>query len=778
MTGYTRADSVNNIADGNIINASDLDGEFDAVQAAFNSSTGHVHDGTAANGAPITKIGPTQDVVASATALTPKTTATVDVGSSALKFKDFFFSGTGTLVGLTATGAITLNTTTNNQSYTTTGAGTITISSGTAGSINNMNIGATTAGTGKFTAITNSALTSGRVVYATTGGLETDSANLLYSGTDLTVYGITVGRGAGAVSTNTAVGASALVANTSGTENTAVGNIALYLNQAGAINTAVGRAALYSNVSGNYNSAVGEYALFANTGSYNTALGAQALNTNIAASNNTAVGYQAGYSNTTGANNVAFGYQAGYTLNSNYNAIFGYTAAKFNTGSLNTVVGALALGGNSGAGSYNTAVGYTALNAVTSGNSNVAVGGGDGATYNGALGLNQSGAYNTAVGNGSLQANTTASNNTAVGYQALYSQVAGGANNTAFGYQAGYTATQGSNTFIGYKAGYLSTGFFNTFVGTNEVGSAMTTGTRNTILGKYDGNQGGLDIRTADNYIVLSDGDGNPVIASPSQTEVLMRSGSGLWTLFSNGGGNNSTYNGALIGANKGSITGQSNASLPSWFIDIGGRAADGSTRPVSTGDKFSVGRQAAGGTLVGAANLFEVNANGAVGLNTTAASTGTGITFPATQSASTNANTLDDYERGTFTPVIVGSTTNPTVVYSSQNGNYVKIGQLVYFNIFINITSVSGGSGSVYINGLPFTSLSTGSPAPPVSAWLSATSLGANNIPSPIVIYGNTQIWMSYINNLTGAGYTVINVTQLAAGNEWRLSGCYQTAA
>jgi len=189
MTGYTRADSVNNIADGNIINASDLDGEFDAVVAAFNSSTGHVHDGTAANGAPITKIGPTQDVVASATALTPKTTATVDVGSSALKFKDFFFSGTGTLVGLTATGAITLNTTTNNQSYTTTGAGTITISSGTAGSINNMNIGATTAGTGKFTAITNSALTSGRVVYATTGGLETDSANLTFDGTNLGLAG-------------------------------------------------------------------------------------------------------------------------------------------------------------------------------------------------------------------------------------------------------------------------------------------------------------------------------------------------------------------------------------------------------------------------------------------------------------------------------------------------------------------------------------------------------------------------------------------------------------
>ena len=38
----------------------------------------------------------------------------------------------------------------------------------------------------------------------------------------------------------------------------------------------------------------------------------------------------------------------------------------------------------------------------------------------------------------------------------------------------------------------------------------MTTGSANTILGGYSGNQGGLDIRTASNYIVLSDGDGNP----------------------------------------------------------------------------------------------------------------------------------------------------------------------------------------------------------------------------------------------------------------------------
>jgi hypothetical protein len=41
-------------------------------------------------------------------------------------------------------------------------------------------------------------------------------------------------------------------------------------------------------------------------------------------------------------------------------------------------------------------------------------------------------------------------------------------------------------------------------------GYFVTTGAKNTILGAYNGNQGGLDIRTASNYVVLSDGDGNP----------------------------------------------------------------------------------------------------------------------------------------------------------------------------------------------------------------------------------------------------------------------------
>jgi hypothetical protein len=116
---------------------------------------------------------------------------------------------------------------------------------------------------------------------------------------------------------------------------------------------------------------------------------------------------------------------------------------------------------------------------------------------NNALGANTTGSYNVAIGKDSLGSNTTASNSTAIGYT------------------AGYSATGAGNTFVGYGAGYgVTTGAGNTFVGpataSGQAGFLVTTGSKNTILGGYTGNQGGLDIRTASNYIVLSDGDGAP----------------------------------------------------------------------------------------------------------------------------------------------------------------------------------------------------------------------------------------------------------------------------
>ena len=82
---------------------------------------------------------------------------------------------------------------------------------------------------------------------------------------------------------------------------------------------------------------------------------------------------------------------------------------------------------------------------------------------------------------------------------------------------------------------------------------------------------------------------------------------------------------------------------------------------------------------------------------------TGTGIAFPATQSASSNANTLDDYEEGTWTPTITGGTTNPTITYSTQSGTYTKVGRQVTITGRVSATAASGGSGQVQVSGLPF---------------------------------------------------------------------------
>jgi hypothetical protein len=89
-------------------------------------------------------------------------------------------------------------------------------------------------------------------------------------------------------------------------------------------------------------------------------------------------------------------------------------------------------------------------------------------------------------------------------------------------------------------------------------------------------------------------------------------------------------------------------------------------------------------------------------GGNTSA--TGTGIAFPATQSASSDANTLDDYEEGTWTPSVGGSAT-----YGAQrNGWYVKVGPLVTVACDVTIATIGTGNTQL-IGGLPFSANSGG---------------------------------------------------------------------
>jgi hypothetical protein len=99
-----------------------------------------------------------------------------------------------------------------------------------------------------------------------------------------------------------------------------------------------------------------------------------------------------------------------------------------------------------------------------------------------------SGASNVAVGTASLTANTTGNNNTAVGYAALYTNQTG-IYNSAVGQAALFASTGNFNTAVGMSALTASTGAVNLALGQNA-GSALTTGSNNTIIGSVAGTAG------------------------------------------------------------------------------------------------------------------------------------------------------------------------------------------------------------------------------------------------------------------------------------------------
>lgn len=107
-------------------------------------------------------------------------------------------------------------------------------------------------------------------------------------------------------------------------------------------------------------------------------------------------------------------------------------------------------------------------------------------------------------------------------------------------------------------------------------------------------------------------------------------------------------------------------------------------------------------------------------------------IVFPATQAASAGANTLDDYEEGTWTPALAfgGGTTG--IAYTYQVGTYVKVGQQVTINGHITLSSKGSSTGAATLTGLPFSTDSTAN-----SYWVIsvAYSYGMNTFTHPLIV-------------------------------------------
>lgn len=213
----------------------------------------------------------------------------------------------------------------------------------------------------------------------TNGGVVTTAAQTFAGAktfsADLTVNGLTVGRGNTGDNSNTALGVSALLTNTAGTDNTAVGNKALKLTNGngttGSFNAAFGSVSMENNTTGARNAAFGTQAIRMNTtGNYNSGFGYSALYGVTTASDNTAMGYLAGYNTTTGAKNIFIGSNAGSRISTGTTAnssglnsvLIGYDVRPLADGDNNEIVlsGYNGTAGTVGLGSNTTLIGNSA----------------------------------------------------------------------------------------------------------------------------------------------------------------------------------------------------------------------------------------------------------------------------------------------------------------------------------------------------------------------------------------------------------------------------------
>jgi hypothetical protein len=187
----------------------------------------------------------------------------------------------------------------------------------------------------------------------------------------------------------------------------------------------------------------------------------------------------------------------------------------------------------------------------------------------------------------------------------------------------------------------------------------------------------------------------------------------------------------------------------------------------------------AGGLTLATTANqpiYFAVNSTQVAAFNTTPALDLTcgQIKFPGTQVASGDANTLDDYEEGTFTVTAMGDGTN-NYTLSLTDGNYTKIGNRVFWEAIPGWSSIgSAGAGQLRFGGLPFTSL-TGNPTYPATIG-NASGLDFTATLNPITAHvtANSTICVFYRQN-DNAAPTALPANSSSASGQIQIGGHYR---
>lgn len=196
------------------------------------------------------------------------------------------------------------------------------------------------------------------------------------------------------------------------------------------------------------------------------------------------------------------------------------------------------------------------------------------------------------------------------------------------------------------------------------------------------------------------------------------------WDVLELPGGSFSTGSGNAIGVQQ------------NLYVNAGGSYIYKVSNPATVYQQFLGSHQfysASSGVAGNVATLTQVlniQKDYSVALQGSTSQAGTGITFPATQNPSSDPNTLDDYEEGTWTPTLFLTTPGTSSFgYVYRNGFYTKVGDIVtiQIEIVLNSFTLGTGSGLLSIGGLPFTAKSTaaggGSAASFSSAWVGLTA-------------------------------------------------------
>ena len=208
----------------------------------------------------------------------------------------------------------------------------------------------------------------------------------------------------------------------------------------------------------------------------------------------------------------------------------------------------------------------------------------------------------------------------------------------------------------------------------------------------------------------------------------------GLLQLGSDGGTGEATTRGNLILVAQTGTGLDANKGIELKASD-GGSGYGAKLYVNNNSDYFGIATRFNSATWVERLKVSEVNGNVTLINNlsvggATPTTSGTGITFPAAQSASSDANTLDDYEEGSWTPTVGG-----TATYNAQTGRYRKVGALCTISCEMHINTIGTGS-TLAIYGAPFTPASGSGSSSGAVAY--ASNLAGNIISLVFRLDGN----------------------------------------